>query len=605
MLKPIHYLSFIILSFISSVSLAQCPQLVWADEFDGNTLDLTKWEHQTGDGCPNLCGWGNNELEYYQPQNATVSDGTLKITAKRENVGGKPYTSSRIRTRNKGDWTYGRFEARIKLPTGKGLWPAFWMLSTDEPYGGWPQSGEIDIMEIVGHEPATTHGTLHYGNPWPQNQSTGADYKLLNGGIFNDEFHVFAIEWEQNEIRWYVDDYLYSTKTNLNLSPFRWPFDHDFHFLLNVAVGGNWPGNPDGTTVFPQIMEVDYVRVYDGNLTHIVGNRQVGNRATGQAYRINNAPDGTTFNWTVPEGATITAGQGTSGIVVDFGDTSGNVTVEITSPCETKTTNLYVKVDPPFGVDFYFINFDDEDNITFNFADGDYSSDVSNPSSTAPNESALCAKYVRDANAQFDVLIYNVSKITDASEYLDGRRKFYIDIYTDAPVGTEILLQMENDARSQPTNFPTGRHSRFQAFTSVQNQWERIELKFLDQPDNSVPHNAIDLLIFLFAPNKSTGNTFYFDNFASYAEMEATSIESHNIPNLHIYPNPTKNSFVIQLSKVNQKSTYILRDLTGRQISNGSFYGQASISMENLPKGIYVLVLDYLGRQLNYRMVRE
>jgi len=197
---------------------SQCPQIIWQDEFDGTTLDLSKWSYQTGDGCdisPDLCGWGNNELQWYQSQNAEVSDGTLKITAKRENSNGRNYTSARLRTIDQGDWTYGRFEARIKLPTGRGLWPAFWMLPTDEVYGGWPQSGEIDIMELIGSEPATVHGTIHFGQPWPNNRQSGESYKL-HTGQFADDFHEFAVEWEPGEIRWYVDGYLYSSKTKSN-----------------------------------------------------------------------------------------------------------------------------------------------------------------------------------------------------------------------------------------------------------------------------------------------------------------------------------------------------------------------------------------------------
>jgi hypothetical protein len=174
------------------------------------------------------------------------------------------YTSARLRTLSKGDWTYGRFEARMKLPYGQGLWPAFWMLPTDGVYGEWAASGEIDIMEIIGSQPNVLHGTIHYHGEWPNNWYSGASY-TLSSGDFSDDFHVFAIEWEEGEIRWYVDGIHYSTKNSWDTTsgaPFPAPFDEDFHILLNVAVGGNWPGSPDGTTVFPQRMEVDYVRVY-------------------------------------------------------------------------------------------------------------------------------------------------------------------------------------------------------------------------------------------------------------------------------------------------------------------------------------------------------
>lgn len=239
-------------------------ELVWRDEFDGSQLDLTKWEPEIGRG-PNNDGWGNNEQQYYtsRPENIQVSQDTLKIIALRETYHSALYTSARLRTRNKGDWKYGRFEFRARLPQGKGIWPAFWMLPTDNVYGGWAASGEIDIMELVGHEPNRVHGTLHYGGAWPRNVSTGMSYALRQGK-FADDFHVFALEWEDGEMRWYVDGVLYLRQTwwYTTGQPFPAPFDQHFHLLVNLAVGGNWPGSPDSTTVFPQTLEVDYVRVY-------------------------------------------------------------------------------------------------------------------------------------------------------------------------------------------------------------------------------------------------------------------------------------------------------------------------------------------------------
>lgn len=238
--------------------------LVWQDEFDGDALDSTRWSVQTGDGCDlGICGWGNNERQWYQAANATVGDGVLTITARRETVGAYAYTSARLRTAGKGDWTYARIEARARLPRGQGLWPALWMLPTDAVYGGWAASGEIDIMELVGHEPATVHGTLHYGGSWPDNESSGDAYTLPSG-TFADTFHVFALEWEEGVIRWFVDGVLYQVQTGWSTpaAPFPAPFDRRFHLLVNLAVGGNWPGDPDETTVFPQQLVVDRVRVY-------------------------------------------------------------------------------------------------------------------------------------------------------------------------------------------------------------------------------------------------------------------------------------------------------------------------------------------------------
>ena len=237
--------------------------LVWADEFNSGSLDNTAWAVEPGDGCPSLCGWGNNELEYYtgRPENLFFQDGKLLLEARSENYNGKNYTSSKIITRGKKSFKFGRVDIRAKLPKGKGIWPALWMLPQNNVYGGWPRSGEIDIMELVGHEPQKAYSTLHYG-PGPGSTSISRSYTLGGGAVFNDEFHVFSLEWKTDQLKFFVDGILFSTVNKADIGPNTWPFNEEFYFIFNVAVGGNWPGNPDGTTAFPQWMIVDYIRVY-------------------------------------------------------------------------------------------------------------------------------------------------------------------------------------------------------------------------------------------------------------------------------------------------------------------------------------------------------
>ncbi|MGP1272462.1 MAG: family 16 glycosylhydrolase [Phycisphaerales bacterium] len=264
----------LIAATLAHATLAACGHaqgdwsLIWADEFDGTALDPAKWEYQLGDGSAfGIPGWGNNELQYYRdvPANASVSSGSLKITARAESFGGKSYTSARIRTANRFEFTYGRIEGRIRLPSTTGIWPAFWMLPTASPYGGWAAGGEIDIMESVNFADRI-YGTIHYGGPFPANVKAGGQY--APGTDFSQGFHVYTVEWDPNQMRWYVDGILYKTidrevwySTAAQTNP-RAPFDQDFHLLLNVAVGGNFPGNPNGSSQFPQTMEVDWVRVY-------------------------------------------------------------------------------------------------------------------------------------------------------------------------------------------------------------------------------------------------------------------------------------------------------------------------------------------------------
>jgi len=243
-------------------------ELVWSDEFDGAKIDESKWSYDLGDGCqisPDLCGWGNNELEYYTsgPENSYLENGNLVIKAKKETplyLGEHQYTSARMVTKNKGDWKYGRIDVRAKLPIGQGIWPAIWMLSTDEVYGGWPTSGEIDIMEYIGSEPDKVFGTIHYGHDFWRFNSQDT---ILEAGVFASDFHVFTVLWNEDCIQFQLDGINYGEpNTRSTVLPTTYPFDQKFHLLLNVAVGGNLPGNPNASTVFPQTMEVDYVRVY-------------------------------------------------------------------------------------------------------------------------------------------------------------------------------------------------------------------------------------------------------------------------------------------------------------------------------------------------------
>jgi len=235
-------------------------KLIWSDEFSGpagTAVDGSKWTFDVGG-----TGWGNNELEYYtnSTNNAALDgSGNLVITAKEQDMGGKKYTSARLKTQGIKTFTYGRIEARMKISQGQGLWPAFWMLGEDIADNPWPACGEIDIMENVGKEPNIIHATLH-GPGYSGGEGPTKQY-MLSAPVAS-AFHVFAVEWEPNTIRWYVDDTLYSTKTKSDIpSSASWVYDHPFFIIMNLAVGGSWPGNPDGTTTFPQQLQVDYVRV--------------------------------------------------------------------------------------------------------------------------------------------------------------------------------------------------------------------------------------------------------------------------------------------------------------------------------------------------------
>lgn len=250
---------------------AQGASPMFSDEFDrtaGSTIDETKWTRESGGG-----GWGNQELQFYTTSNEnSFHDGKGSLVIRAAPFGPQTkldcwygrckFTSARLITKGKFEFKYGRIEARIKVPVGPGVWPAFWMLGNDIDKAGWPSCGEIDVMEFIGREPSTVYGTLH-GPGYSGTNGISGSTVIASGKKVSDDFHVFSVEWTQKEIRWFLDGKKYKTVTRSDIpKEAKWVFDHPFFIILNFAVGGKWPGSPDATTQFPQTMLIDYVRVY-------------------------------------------------------------------------------------------------------------------------------------------------------------------------------------------------------------------------------------------------------------------------------------------------------------------------------------------------------
>ena len=234
-------------------TLSQNWVLVWIEEFDNNQIDQSKWVYDTGGD-----GWGNNELEFYtdRRENSFISNGCLVIQALKEDFQGRQYTSARMKTQGKWSITYGKFEIRAKLPFGQGIWPAFWMLGDDISTVGWPACGEIDIMENIGKDPNNIYGSIHgpgYDITSPYTDQRG----------FSNDFHTFTVDWQPDQLSFYVDGNLYRTMNKSEAGGKPWPFNKNFFVILNLAVGGNWPGNPDQSTQFPQQFSIDYIKVWE------------------------------------------------------------------------------------------------------------------------------------------------------------------------------------------------------------------------------------------------------------------------------------------------------------------------------------------------------
>ncbi|MEM9525085.1 MAG: glycoside hydrolase family 16 protein [Bacteroidota bacterium] len=233
-------------------------KLVWEEEFTGKNLDTNSWNYMTGGH-----GWGNNELQYYRPENTALVDGNLVITARKEDFQNRNYTSSRLTTKDKREFKFGRIDIRAALPIGQGIWPALWMMGENyKESAPWPTCGEIDLMEFLGHQPDTIYGTAHYTPKGRRHGFTGSNIAFAGPGNYTDSYHVYSFLWEPGKMRWLVDNEPYFEYTRAESDAEPWPFDNEFFFLVNCAVGGNWPGNPDSTTVFPQHFYVDYIRVF-------------------------------------------------------------------------------------------------------------------------------------------------------------------------------------------------------------------------------------------------------------------------------------------------------------------------------------------------------
>jgi beta-glucanase (GH16 family) len=315
--------------------------LIWSDEFEyTGTPDPANWSYDIGGD-----GWGNNEEQYYtdRPENVHVENGKLIITALKEDYNGNNYTSARIVTKNKGDWLYGRIEVMAKIPEGRGTWAAIWMLPTDWEYGGWPYSGEIDIMEHVGYDMGTVYGTIHVElyNGMLGTQKGGHMY--IND--VHTAFHEYAIEWTEDTLYFFIDDNQYFEYPNYHTGSDRWPYDKRFHLLMNIAIGGNW-GGIEGidNSIFPQSMEIEYVRVYQIFQKHeIKGPDRVTINQENITFSLTEY-EGASYNWMFPDGVEIISGQGTGSITVNWGAEKGMVTVIQSLGEESFTSTLDVSL---------------------------------------------------------------------------------------------------------------------------------------------------------------------------------------------------------------------------------------------------------------------
>jgi beta-glucanase (GH16 family) len=575
---------FLAIFFIRiSAGYAQFNALVWSDEFDYTGLPAaTKWTCEVGGG-----GWGNNELQYYtlnDSHNARVEDGILIIEALKESMGGREYTSARLISDGKGDWLYGRFEIRARVPGGKGMWPAIWMLPSDWIYGNWPASGEIDIMEHVGYEPSKIYGTIHTK---AYNGSIGTQKgSSVTGSDWETAFHVYAIEWTADKIDFFIDGTKYFTFNNQGTWE-TWPFDKRFHFVLNVAVGGNW-GGVQGVdqTIFPKRMEIDYIRVYQSADMKITGPAylETDQSATYQSTSFS----GGSYEWQVPADARITSGAGTSEIKVTWGDSEGDVSCKVTLGSSVFSAVYPVKkAILPAENTFWFGNLTDgnttdiagitTDGNTYEFSESNESLKVIyhivNPSTWPKFEITLprpvnlknhpyCAINLKTSNLSHSVSLRfdfadvngvetNATPVFRPTITADGRYHNYQNNYTGRWISSSPVVGQKVDSTRIMKLITYVNSGAFGIANKTDSLW--IEsIRFMKSPLTSVDQ----------------------------AETSETDI--------HIFPNPVTDHLTISSNYLIEE--IILFDIHGKQVKRVAINSRASdINVSDLAAGVYLL----------------
>lgn len=502
-------------------------QTVWNDEFDSASIDRSKWSF-----IVNGDGGGNNEEQYYtdRSENTYIENGALVINARRESYTGddgasRSWTSGRLQSKFQGDWTYGKIEARIQVPVGSGIWPAFWMLPSQlQPDAQlWAYTGEIDILEAINLE-HKIYGTLHYGASWPENKHSGNFVQLDD----ITAWHTYTLEWKKDECKWSVDGTPYQTLTPADLAA-DWPFNgRAFHLLLNVAVGGQWPNaaatgdswtsSVDALAPTPDnnYMRVDYVRVYkdvsDGDADIPEGDNHVYRGDTSKVYSMayTNASD---YVWSVPNGWTITSGQGTASIKVNIGSSAQSGTVA----CSVDGVKGEKSVAVELAETMWLNDFDSATNCTVSGSGTTINTQFPNPAPGGINTSSTVLKYIRQPMAWDNFQLKNMGAF-DVGLLKSMKAKLLFDVYTTENLaGEPINIVIENEAvvAAVPSwDGNTGRLFTLSGMFGLPGVWHTVEVGFSALTDGGVLDNfKADMISVLVNPGRNSSETLYFDNF--------------------------------------------------------------------------------------------
>jgi beta-glucanase (GH16 family) len=569
-----------------------CSHLVWSDEFEtAGAPDATKWNFETGGG-----GWGNNELQNYTAtrNNSYVSDGTLKIHAKKSN---STWTSARMVTKGKASWKYGRFEIKAKLPAGRGTWPAIWMMPLQSIYGGWPKSGEIDIMEHVGYDMNRVSGTIHT-EAYNHSIGTQKGGNILLTNV-DKQFHIYTMEWTETEIKWSADGQQYYSFRNENKTYKEWPFDQLFFLIFNVAIGGSWGGTKGVDTALTEaIMEIDYVRVYRAAITppvisgpsFVTPGQQVV-FSTPQAGQLQ-------YKWSLPEGVAIISGAGTSRITVNWNDKPGEVLAEAYNDCDTVPgTPLKVGMLAKPEGEYWVIPFaGTTGTLLWSTAPG-----ANNQISLAFSNGDLVVTYNIQSPIQNPSIFYSLPITTDLTEY------------------REMLVQLMAQAGQMPGNIRID-------LLDVNGNTDSSDLFKID---NSTADGKFYLYQKLFTMNQAsgwkTGNIAQVRIFFNYGilgakgsgEFRIRDLKMHN-PNytsisvfrspegVRLFPNPAGDR--VEITAFEPFNAVTVTSVSGQVLKRivSEFVVHQIIPLQELLPGLYVVTLSYKGNHTgNFRMIKE
>ncbi|WP_173075646.1 family 16 glycosylhydrolase [Tenuifilum thalassicum] len=588
-MKKIIFFSTILL-LVSHFAAGQVKVLVWNDEFDYSGLpNSDKWGYDVGGG-----GWGNNELQYYtesRTENARVENGKLIIEARKEQYEGNEYTSARLVTRQKGDWLYGRIEAYAKLPSGTGTWPAIWMLPTDWAYGNWPKSGEIDIMEYVGYDPGVVHGSIHTE---AYNHVLGTQ-KTATFSVPDAEmaYHLYAVEWSEEKIDFYVDNTKYFSFSNEHTDYTTWPFNKAFHLILNIAVGGNW-GGVQGVdpNIWPQKMYVDYVRVYQYlNVSELAvsGPDLVNPNQTNLTFSVQNVADAS-FNWIVPADATIVSGQGTNSIVVNWGTTPGNVSVQITHPQAGGTYSKEVKTTiTPTGEKFSVLNIKENGLMGWVGLES-----APNTITLTQEDTLLRIDYQITQPNDYPYITYTFPNPVDMSNHT----VFNVDMKTFNQSSSVVLRADLFDSEGRLTDaspvfkfYAIAPHGEFHTYSfDFNNNWGSNTPSYGSQA-NYKQIAGVRLYIDYGLYGKPASDSLWIsDLLVSNKLLSVFNQDRWHYKQLSIYPNPSKHSIKLGIEE-QQDEVYRVQiiDISGSIIKDIKCELSKQISISDLPNGFYAI----------------